>query len=185
MPLVGFLLDRALLPSNAIASLAGWPKPAAEPRSRSISAEDLPAGADRDAARAAVAALGPAIELADIDGPMEDVEAVLAGDIFNRHVLLGPRDESRKGVDLAGLTGRVTFGDKTIDAPADLQTHIGDIVDIVRHVADVAARSGDKLRAGQFIITGAVVPPSFLTPDDKRMSFTLDPVGSVAADFRW
>jgi 2-keto-4-pentenoate hydratase len=64
-PIVGFLLDRAQLASGAEVSLAGWHKPVAEAEIAAYIGRDLPAGADRDDVRKAIAALGPAIELAD------------------------------------------------------------------------------------------------------------------------
>src|SRR6187549_3068714 len=73
-PLVGFILDRAMLPSGAKVPLAGWQKPAAETEIAAYIGRDLPAQATRDDVRKAVAAIGPAIELADIDCPMDDVE---------------------------------------------------------------------------------------------------------------
>jgi 2-keto-4-pentenoate hydratase len=88
-PLVGFLLDTALLPNNAEVSLRGWQKPVAEPEIAVYLGRDIAAGADEQTARVAITALGPAIELADIDCAMDDVEAILSGDIFQRHVVLG------------------------------------------------------------------------------------------------
>ena len=41
----------------------------------------------------------------------------------------------------------------------DLQQNIGNIVDIVAHVAGTLAANGEKLRAGDVIITGSIVPP--------------------------
>ena len=66
-PIVGFLLDRAELASGATVSLAGWQKPVAEAEIAAYIGRDLPAGADREEVRRAIAALGPAIELADVD----------------------------------------------------------------------------------------------------------------------
>jgi len=96
-PIVGFLLDRAQLPSGAEVSLAGWHKPVAEAEIAAYIGHDLRAGADRDEVRKAIVALGPAIELADPTTPMDDVQAALAGGIFQRHVILGPRDPMRSG----------------------------------------------------------------------------------------
>ena len=45
-PVVGFLLDRAELPSGATVSLAGWTKPVAETEIAAYIGRDLPAGAD-------------------------------------------------------------------------------------------------------------------------------------------
>src|SRR5438067_3521539 len=50
-------------------------------------------GAGRAATVAAIAALGPAIELADLNPPPDDVEVVLAGNIFHRRVILGRSEE--------------------------------------------------------------------------------------------
>ncbi|HJQ61957.1 MAG TPA: hypothetical protein VJ834_03795, partial [Burkholderiales bacterium] len=81
-PLVGFLTDRALVASDAAVSLTGWIKPAAEPEIAVYLGSDLEGGVDRTAAAAAIAGIGPAIELADVDRPPDDVEAILAGNIY-------------------------------------------------------------------------------------------------------
>jgi 2-keto-4-pentenoate hydratase len=182
-PLVGFIMQKALLPSGSSASIRGWHKPAAEPEIAVYLGADLEAGRGQDEARHAIAALGPAIELADVDGPTDDVEAVLSCDIFQRHVVLGPRDGTRSGIRLEGLSGRVTRSGKEIQAPADLESNIGKIVDIVRHVADTLGAFGETLRAGEFIITGSLIPPLALDASDGELVFLLDPVGSVAIRF--
>jgi 2-keto-4-pentenoate hydratase len=106
-PLVGFLTDRALVDSGATLSLASWTKPAAEPEIAVLLGKDLPANCDREAAIQAIAALGPAIEVADVDHPSDDVEGTLLRNIYQRHVILGRSDASRAGGVLAGLTARV------------------------------------------------------------------------------
>jgi 2-keto-4-pentenoate hydratase len=182
-PIVGFLLDSAPLPSGTRISLGGWQKPAAEAEIAAYIGHDLPGGASRDDVRSAIAALGPAIELIDVDGPTDDVEAALAGDIFQRHVVLGPRDASRARARLDGLSARIVRSGKDVPAPADLETNIGEIVEIVRHVADVTAALGDGLHAGQFIICGALTGPMFLEPGETGLNYALDPIGEVSVRF--
>ena len=87
-PLVGFLTDRGLCEPGGEVAIGAWGKPAAEPEVAVHVASDVPAGGDRDAVAAAIAGLGIAIELVDLGGG--EVEEILAGDIFHRHVLLGP-----------------------------------------------------------------------------------------------
>src|SRR5450759_159643 len=106
-PLIGFLTDRALVSSGVTLSLANWKKPLAEPEIAVHMGKDLPAGAEREQAMKAIAGLGPAIELADLDRPPEDVEQILAGNIYQRHVILGACDVSRAGGVLDGLMGRI------------------------------------------------------------------------------
>ena len=184
MPLVGFLLDRAVLPSGATVSLHGWQQPAAEPEIAVYLGKDVPAGASRETAKSCIAALGPAIELADITCPIEDVETVLDRDIFNRHVVLGPRDNARAGARLDGLKGRVLRSSKDVEVPADLEANIGELIEIVRHVGDVVAHFGDSLRAGQFIICGSVTALQIMQPGDTTFEWNLDPIGKISVDFR-
>ena len=67
--------------------------------------------------------------------------------------------------------------------PADLETNIGEVVDIVRHVADVAAAVGGGLRAGQFIICGSLTAPMLLEPGERGIDFELAPIGAISVDF--
>lgn len=178
-PLIGFLTDRGLMASGDTATLAGWVKPVAEPEIAVHIGHDLAPGGDRATAAAAIAALGPAIELADLDSPPEAVEPILAGNIFHRHVILGPRDASRAGARLDGLVGHVVRRGAAVARVTDLEANTGALVDIVRHVADVLGACGERLRAGDFIIAGSVVPPILLEPDEREIAFRLEPIGDV------
>jgi len=65
---------------------------------------------------------------------------------------------------------------------SDTQEATGDLVDIVRQVADMLAAFGERLRAGQVIITGSITPPLWVAPGED-IQFNLDPVGSVSVRF--
>jgi 2-keto-4-pentenoate hydratase len=182
-PLVGFLTDRGLVLSGGTVSLAGWERPAAEPEIAVKMGRDLGADADEAAARAAISALAPAIELVDPDPAIEDVTAILAGNVFHRHVILGPASAAWAGGSVAGLTGRVCRNGTETAATSDLEANAGKIVPIVRYVADLLARSGEKLRAGDFIIAGSVVPPIQLDANDEEIAFDIGPLGSVSVRF--
>jgi 2-keto-4-pentenoate hydratase len=182
-PLIGFMLDRNVLAPGASVSLAGWIKPAAEPEIAVEIAADVPGGGSRAAAADAIGAIGPAIELADVTFPPEDVETILAGNIFHRHVLLGPRDRTREGGSTDGLHARVLRNGAAHADTSDLEGNTGKLADIVRHVADVLAACGEQLKAGEVIIAGSVIAPIFLGGDDRALDYALDPIGSVAARF--
>ncbi|HSN42207.1 MAG TPA: fumarylacetoacetate hydrolase family protein [Burkholderiales bacterium] len=181
-PLVGFLTDQALLPSGKTVSLSGWSKPVAEPEIAVHIGKDLPGGAGRDKIKAAIAALSPAIELADLDHPPDDVEAILAGNIYQRNLILGPRDASRAGGNLDGLLARVLRNGGEAASTSDPQALTGDLLDIVQHVADMLSAFGERLRAGQIIITGSVVPPLWVEAGEE-IAFELAPAGSVSVRF--
>jgi 2-keto-4-pentenoate hydratase len=114
---------------------------------------------------------------------MDDVQATLAGDIFQRHVILGPRDALRGGARLDGLKGRVTRSGQDVPVPADLETNIGEVVSIVRHVSEVTAAVGGGLRAGQVIICGSLTAPMFLEPGERGVDFELAPIGAISVRF--
>jgi 2-keto-4-pentenoate hydratase len=181
-PLIGFLTDQALVASGSTISLADWQKPVAEPEIAVHIGKDLRAGADRATVKAAIAGLGAAIELADVDRPPDDVAAILAGNIYQRGIILGARNASRAGGVLDGLLGRIARNGIEIASTSDPQALTGELLGIVGHVADVLAEWGDKLRAGQIIITGSIVPPLWVAAGEEIM-FNLDPVGSVSIRF--
>ena len=182
--LVGYLMDRALLTSGATVPVSDWTKPVAEPEIAVHIGKDLLAGADRDTVKAAIAGVGPAIELADLERPpsAEDLESVLSGNIFHRNVVVGPRDVSRAGCVLEGLSGHILRNGTEVAQTSDPQAATGELIDIVRQVADMLGAFGEKLRAGEVIITGSIVPPLFLEPGEE-MTFRLDPIGVVSVRF--
>lgn len=182
-PLVGFLLDRAVLADGASVSLAGWTRPVAEPEIAIEFGRDVPAQATERETAQAIAALGPAIELADIDGPMDDVESILSGNIFQRHVIFGPRQAVALPRGLSGLSGAVTRNGQPVAVPADLEANTGRVLDTVRHVAATLGAFGEVLRAGDVIIAGSVTPPLMLGADDRALSWELRPIGKIAVNF--
>ncbi len=178
-PLIGFLTDKTLLPSNATVSIAGWTKPAMEPEIAVYIGKDLTEVSDRERTRAAIASLGPAIELADVHFPPDDVEEILAGNIYNRHVIFGHADPSRAGCVLNSLTGHISRNGQDMPTVTELQALTGDIIDIVSHAANLLSMLGETLRAGEVIITGSIIPPLWIEPGDE-IRYSLDPIDTIS-----
>ena len=178
-PLVGCLMQSALIRSGGTVSLAGWTKPALEPEVAVHMGKDLPSGSNRAAASAAVGALSPALELVDIAFPPEDVEAILTANVYQRHVVLGPQ----AGAPFDGLAATVLRNGVEVERATDVQARVGNILDTVRHVADTLAECGEKLAAGDVIITGSITLPLYLGPGDETVDFTLEPIGAVSVRF--
>src|SRR3989440_6118259 len=182
-PLVGFMMQKSLVANGATVSLAGWHKPVAEPEIAVHMGKDLPGGADRAATIAAIAALGPAIELADLNPPPDDVEIALAGNVFHRHVILGPPDPARTGAKLDGLVGHVFRRGALAAKQENVEALIGEMIGIVQHVAGTLAAYGERLRAEDVIITGSIVPPPIIEPDETEFAYALEPVGGLRVSF--
>ena len=182
-PAVGFLMQTARLPSGATVSLKGYVRPVAEPEIAVRMARDLAGGASAAEALAAIESIRPAIELADLDPvPAPDnLDLVLAGDIYQRHVILG--EQSRTGSSLAGITSRVLRRGAEVNRTTDPEALTGKMGDIVAHVAGTLAAFGERLSAGDVIITGSITPPPMIEADETSFVHAVDPIGEVRVTF--
>lgn len=182
-PIVGYLMQRALVLSGSTVSLDGWAKPAAEPEICVRMMNDLRGGATPESALATVKEIFPAIELADLDPvPTPDnLDAVLEGDIYQRHVILC--GNTRFGGSTAGLTSRLIRRGAQAANTTDPEALTGKLPEIVAHVANTLSAFGEKLSAGDVIITGSITPPVMIEPDETEIAHALDPIGEVSVSF--
>jgi 2-keto-4-pentenoate hydratase len=180
-PLVGFLVDGRLLPDGAEVSIGDWATPMLEPEIAAHMSLDVDGDASWEDVRAAIGGLSTAIELADLDPPPEDVETILAGNIFHRHVLLGPADPERSTAE--GVRGRLLRDGEEIAATDAPEENTGEIVEVVRMTAELLAACGERLQAGEVVITGSIVPPVPVARGDD-VTAELDPLGSVTVRLR-
>lgn len=177
--LIGYLVRGAVLKSGSTVSLAGWSKPMLEPEIAVHLRSDVPGGTDPDAIEQAVGGLGAAIELADLHPAPGDVEAMLAGDLYQRHVLLGPVRDVRSPEGVALVLRR---GGEVVGETDDPTAATGELSDVVGHVASTLAAAGERLRAGSVIIAGSVIPAIEVEPGDE-VEVSLEPLGTLRVSF--
>jgi 2-keto-4-pentenoate hydratase len=181
-PLVGFLMADAVVASGSTLSFAGWKKPAAEPELAVYMGKDLASGDDRKTTVGAIAGLGAAIELADVDHPSDDVEGTLARNIYQRHVVLGGCDTKHAGGSLSGMNARVVHDGAEMANTSDFEALTGELITIVGHVANLLAHFGETLLAGQIIIAGSITPPIWVQPGET-IGFHLEPQQPIFIKF--
>lgn len=182
-PAVGFLMREALLAPGSTVSLKDYRRPVAEPEIAVRLAHGLAPGATADTAIASIADIRPAIELADLD-PLpapDNLDVVLAGDIYQRHVLLGT--DARAGGSLTGLTSRVMRRGAEVNRTNDLEALTGKLPELLAHVAALLSAFGETLAAGDVIITGSITPPPMIEPDETDFVHAVDPIGAVSVHF--
>src|SRR5260221_2556085 len=131
---LGHLTSQTALAADALHSLAGGARVAMEAEVALHLRADVPGGASPDEARRAVAHLSAAIELVDINRPFDDVEAIVASNVFHRAVAFGPSVVVPSGPWLDGVTARIVRNDEEIEA-IEAALAVGDLVEIVRLVA--------------------------------------------------
>lgn len=184
-PVVGYLMQRALVLSGGIVSFTGWTKPVAECEIAVRMARDLPGGANAESAAAAVKEIFPAIELADFDPPPtpDNLDQVIGADIYQRHVVLA--GITRPGASVNGLTSRLIRRGVEAASTTDPEALTGKLVAIVAHVANTLTAYGEKLAAGDVIITGSITPPLVLERGESALAHALDPIGEVSVNFSW
>ena len=173
-PLVGYLLAPARVDDGGTVSLDGWSNPKLEPEIAVHMAADLAAGASRSDAAAAIAGLGVAIELVDLDPDADDPEAILAADIFQRHVLLGPVVE---GASATGVSARIAHNGDDAATTEDATEATGDPVELVLHVANTLGAAGETLRAGAVVISALSVAAG------DEVEVQLEPLGRLGVKF--
>lgn len=140
-PLIAPLPASGRLPDGAAVDVSRWTAPVLEPEIAVWVGQGL----------------GAAIELADVDEPPDEVERILAGGIYHRHVLLAPPAAQT----LAGFRARVLRDGVEVaatDDPTALTGELERVLDAVR------VRAGRELREGEVVIAGSVVPPLPLAP---------------------
>ncbi len=165
-PLAGYLTSDGLLEDGATWSLGDEGEVVVE----SEVAVEL-----GDDARSIVA-LMPALELADPPDLAQDVETILAGNIFHRAVAFGPRVETGDpGAARILVNGELQHEVLAQEAGARLE----EMVDVV---AQRLADAGEQLRAGQRIITGVLAPPHPAQPGDV-VRLEIDGLGGVELRF--
>jgi 2-keto-4-pentenoate hydratase len=178
-PLIGFMTDASIIADGTQIDISGWGRAVAEPEIFVVLGADIPTDGGVDAARAAIASLGPAIELANIDPPPEDVEEILAGNIFHEAVVLGDDDPARRGADLTGLEARVTVDAEELYRTTKLEHLTGRIVEVIAHLAALLSDHGEEMRTGDVVICGSVVPPIDLGPG-MAVGFELHPMSPIS-----
>ena len=119
-----------------------------------------------------IAALLPALELADPPDLELDIEQILAGNIFHRAVAFGPRVETKE----AG-SGRIL-----VNGEEQHSVTAGDLEAMVEAVAARLEAAGEQLQPGDRIITGVLAPPHEAQEGDT-VRLELDALGSVELRF--
>jgi 2-keto-4-pentenoate hydratase len=158
-PVIGFLTSASTVADGGSHPVEGMEKPFLEPEVAIELRRDVEGGAAVDEALAAIESLGPAIELVDVPQIPDDLEAVLAGNVFHRAVVFGP---TRQDVALSGLTvGMRVNGEERAGGPAAV-----DLAETIRLVADLLGSCGERLLAGDRIIAGSLTAPLPVTPGD-------------------
>jgi 2-keto-4-pentenoate hydratase len=162
-PVVGYMTSNTLLKYGARIPVAGARNLLVEPE---ISIE---IGATLEPA-----ALGVAIEVVDVDSPVDDLEAVVASNLFHRGVLFGgSRPGARPPAEVAVLVN----GEER--ERAEIQFDEWETVGVVDRTL---AAAGETLQPGDQIIAGSLTTPVEVKAGDS-VGVQVGPLGFIQALF--
>jgi 2-keto-4-pentenoate hydratase len=163
-PIVGYLTDTGVSADGATVAVGGWTAPAVEVEV-----------AIRVGDRGEVGGLAPALELVDLDLPFDDLEPILAGNVFQRGVVFGGEVP---GVDPWAVRVAVTRSDETV-AEGGLSE---DPATTVAFVRSFLAAHGAALVPGDRIIAGSMIAPLAVAPGDA-LHVSFGPLGELGVSF--
>lgn len=179
-PLAGFLTEASDAGAMTRADglpIEDWRQPRLEAEVAVRLETDLEAGADANAARQAIGTLAPAIEIVDL-GPADDLQQLLADNIFHRAYAIGPWSPGGARA-LADARLTITQDDRPLHTGIDPAQLLGDLIDVVRAIGEQLPLAGERLRAGDVIITGSAIVPLALR-GGERFELALEGADSVA-----
>ncbi len=157
-PLVGFLTSGRLLPDGGVLPCAAHATLLAESEVALRLGRDLAPGCTPREAAAAIDALAPAMEIVDMTQPQEDLQQVLAGNLFHAAVVLGTPMTLPGLVSLPDITGGL-WVNATQQGAVDAASLLQNPGALLAQVTGLLGQFGEGLRAGDWIITGSVVKP--------------------------
>lgn len=133
--------------------------------------EDLPRGGDRERVAAAVESCSAAIELLEDlrhDYKRLTAAAMVAGNVWNAGVVLGPPVTDWRRLDLASVTARLTINGREIGQGKGADV-MGNPLNALAWLAGKLAQAGTPLRRGMIVMTGSMVPIQFPRPGDRAV----------------
>lgn len=133
--------------------------------------EDLPHGRDPQRVAAAVESIMAAIELLEDlrhDYKRLSAAAMVAGNVWNAGIVVGPPATDWRGRDLAAVTARLSVNGKEIGHGRGGDV-MGNPLHALAWLADKRAAQGMPLERGQVVMTGSMVPIQFPAAGDHAV----------------
>lgn len=165
-PVAGHLTSATRQASGTTHSLAGGRNVVVEPE---VAVEIGPEGE--------ITALAPTLEVVDVDRAPDDLEDVVATNVFHRAVAIGPPAHG----ELRGGEATVTRNGE-VEERFDPGEAAGDLTSAVATIASTLQACGERLEPGDWIITGVLAGPFPVAVGDT-LALDLGPIGRVELSF--
>jgi 2-keto-4-pentenoate hydratase len=110
------------------------------------------------------------------------VPVMIADDFFQASCVLGPDVTDWRKLDLAAIHGRILFNGRDMGSATGAEV-MGHPFEALAWLANRLAKSGRKLAAGEFVLTGSLVPVQWVAEFPTEAVVEIEGLGSVSARF--
>lgn len=146
-------------------------------------AHDLRDATDIDEVGSCIGKVGVAAELVDIAGRFDDVSNVIAGNIFHHRAAFSSASIEFDVKRIPTIQITASRNGQDIWRAIPVAALVADLRDVVSFIGCSLALDGERLRAGQRILSGVLTPlPVWAHPGD-RVSVEARGIGTVTLDF--
>jgi len=165
-PVLGFLRRDRLLTSGGVFRMPANTVIKTEVEVAIRIGRNVAAGASVAEAESAIVAYAPAVEVVDVTQPLEGIEALLRGNLYQAAVLLGPEQYAIPSEPRQTIQARLHVDGKPIreSEPLRLPVRFGELVQLA---AETLSQHGEHLAAGDWIICGAIIEPLVVIPGSR------------------
>jgi 2-keto-4-pentenoate hydratase len=184
-PAYGRIMSGTLIANSARFASAGFCNPGIECEiAVRIGAESDGGGYTRDTAAGLVSAIMPAIELVENrygDFAERGTPTLIADDFFHKACILGDELENWESLDLAAIAGsvRIDGDEKATGTGAAVMGHP---LEAIAWLANILADQGERLKPGEFVLTGSVTPVMWLDSFPCRAEIAFEGLGGVSIE---
>ncbi len=165
-PVLGFLRRDRLLVSGGVFRMPANAVIKAEVEVAIRMGRDVAAGVSTAQAESAIAAFAPAVEVVDVTQPLDGIEALLRGNLYQAAVLIGPEQHTIPSTPRQTIRARLHMDDRPVleSEPLRLPERFGELVQLA---AATLSQHGEQLAAGDWIICGAIIQPVVVSPGSR------------------
>lgn len=180
-PVLGFLRRDRLLASGGAFRMPAHAVIKAEVEVAIRMGRDVAAGVSAAEAECAIAAYAPAVEVVDVTRPLDGIEALLRGNLYQAAVLIGPEQYALPSAPRQALQARLHVDGQPVreSEPLRLPERFGELVQLV---AGTLSQHGEQLAVGDWIICGAIVEPIAVHPG-TRIDVEMSSFERITLDF--
>lgn len=131
-----------------------------------------------------VGSVFPAIEIVENrygDFLSRGTPTLIADDFFHKACVLGDEIADWQGIDLAAVAGRTLIGGEEKGSGTGAEV-MGHPFEALAWLANTLADHGERLTAGQIVLTGSVAPVIWVENETAQAEIELDGLGRVSVE---